>query len=172
MLCCKKVQILCCVVILTACGFQPVFKKGTESILESEMRHIKINPIKDRIGQQLRNHLVHDVTPLGGSRTKKYILDVTLNESKQNLAIKKSEVATRANLHLTAKYEIRLSANGALLTAGQSQITTSFNILSQSFGTIVAEQNARSRAIREISSDIGIKIASFFKIREDSSKKK
>jgi hypothetical protein len=44
---------------------------------------------------------------------------------------------------------------------------TSYNILSQTFGTIIAEKDARARAVREISSDLTNKIASFFRLNKN-----
>jgi LPS-assembly lipoprotein len=137
MLWCKRAQIICGLVIISACGFQPVLKKGATSLLESEMRYIEITPIADRIGQMLRSHLVQEITPLGKSRTTKYKLRVTLKETKQNLAIKKSEVATRANLYFVAIYELTMKSNGRLLVKGRSHMTTSFNILNEPFSTMV-----------------------------------
>ena len=166
MLCCKRAQIIWSLIFILGCGFQPAFKKGTESIIESEMRFLEISPIKDRIGQKLRNHLVQEITPLGRARPSKYRLIITLSETKQNLAIKKSEIATRANLQFVAKYDVISKSSGALLTHGSSRITTSFNILNQSFATMVAEKNARDRAVREISADIGLKIAGFFRVNK------
>jgi LPS-assembly lipoprotein len=167
MLCYKKARIICSLIIISACGFQPVFKKGAKSILESEMRYIEISPIADRIGQKLRNLLVHEITPLGESGAAKYRLTVTLKETKQNLAIKKSEVATRANLHFVATYRMNIKSTGRLLIKGNSQMITSFNILTETFSTTVAEENARARAVREISADIGVKIAVFFRTNKD-----
>jgi hypothetical protein len=54
-----------------------------------------------------------------------------------------------------------------LLIKGNSHMITSFNILTETFSTIVAEENARARAVREISADIGVKIAGFFRTNKD-----
>ena len=163
MLYCKKAQIICCLIVVTACGFQPVFKEKGGSILKNDLRYIEISPIADRIGQKLRNHLVHEITPFGKSRVSRYRLTVTLSEAKQNLAIKKSEVATRANLRFSAYYKLIKKSNGRVLIKGKSNVITSFNILTESFSTMVAEKNARARAVREISADISVKIASVFR---------
>ena len=166
MLYCKRAQIICCLIVVTACGFQPVFKEKGGSILKNELRYIEISPIADRTGQKLRNHLVHEITPFGKSRVPRYRLAVTLSETKQNLAIKKSEVATRANLRFSADYKLIKKSSGHVLIRGKSNMITSFNILTEPFSTMVAEKNARARAMREISADIGVKIASFFKSKK------
>ena len=156
--------------MLFGCGFQPIFGTGPGSEIRKEMGYIEISPISDRIGQQLRNHLVHQITPMGGASVTKYKLKVTLTESKQNLAIKKSEIATRANLRFNANYEIILKSNGKRIARGHSRMTTSYNILNQTFSTLMAEKNARKRAVREISADISSKIYSFFRLNRDKIK--
>ena len=167
MLFCKKAIILFSLLMLFGCGFQPILGTRTGSEIRKEVRYIEISPIADRIGQQLRNHLVHDIMPLGGSSVTKYKLIVKLTESKQNLAIKKSEIATRANLRFNANYEIVLKSNGKKIAGGHSRMTTSYNILNQTFSTLMAEKNARKRAVREISADISSKIYSFFRLNRD-----
>jgi LPS-assembly lipoprotein len=152
------------VLVVSGCGFHPIFGERGEAIIGSEMRNIEISPIADRLGQQLRNHLAQDINPFGKSHNSKFVLTVVLNESKQNLAIKKSEIATRANLTFVATYKITRKSTGAVLTEGSSRMITSYNILTQTFGTLIAEKNARARAVREISSDLTNKIASFFRL--------
>ena len=153
--------------VLTGCGFQPIYGDGTNSVFETEMRHIEISPIKDRIGQQLRNELEQRITPKGRARVAKYSLKVTLNESRQGLAVKKSEIATRANLNLRASYNIVEKSSGAVIATGNSRMVTSYNILTKTFATLMAEKDARSRAVREISVDITSKIAAFFKLNRN-----
>ena len=156
--------------ILFGCGFRPILGTKTGSEIRKEVRYIEISPIADRIGQQLRNHLVHAIMPLGRARVTKYKLIVKLTESKQDLAIKKSEIATRANLKFNANYEIILKSNGKRLAGGHSRMITSYNILNQTFSTLMAEKDARKRAVREISADISSKVYSFFRLNRDKIK--
>ena len=171
MLFCKNAVIAFSLPMLFGCGFQPIFGTGVNPEISSEIRYIEISPISDQIGQQLRNHLVHNITPMGGLGVTKYKLNVTLTESKQNLAIKKSEIATRANLRFVAKYELIFKSGGKPITTGQSRMTTSYNILKQTFATLIAEKDARKRAVREISADIGDKLSTFFRLNRDKIKK-
>ncbi|MBT3916064.1 MAG: hypothetical protein HOF23_06795 [Rhodospirillaceae bacterium] len=152
---------------LTACGFEPIYGAGDNSVFESDMREIEISPIENRIGQQLRNELEQRISPKGRARISKYILKVTLSENKQGLAVKKSEIATRANLSFRASYNVTQKSTGETLTAGSSRMVTSYNILTKTFATLMAEKDARKRAVREISVDITSKVAAFFKLNRD-----
>ena len=152
---------------LTGCGFEPIYGAGPSSVFETDMREIEISPIKNRLGQQLRNELEQRITPKGRARISKYVLSVTLSESKQGLAVKKSDIATRANLTFRASYKITRKIGGEVLTSGSSRMVTSYNILTKTFGTLMAEKDARKRAVREISVDITSKVAAFFKLNRD-----
>jgi len=46
-------------------------------------------------------------------------------------------------------------------------MVTSYNILTKTFATLMAEKDARKRAVREISVDITSKVAAFFKLNRD-----
>ena len=159
----KYAQISVVLILASGCGFKPIFSAGTESEVIKEMQYIEVTPIENRIGQQLRNHLEHTITPLGRAYPSKYLLKVILTEKKQSLAIQKSKIATRANLTFKAQFKLILKSNEALITKGNSRMTTKYNMLAQTFATLMAEKDARKRAVRELSVDISSKIAVYFK---------
>ena len=148
--------------LLTGCGFEPIYGSAGPSNISAELSTIRVAPIKDRIGQQLRNLLLDQINPIGSPREPKYNLTVQISESKQELAIKKTDVSTRANLTFTAKFQLKgLEQFAGRMLTGQAEIVTSYNILSSNFGTLATEQNARRRAVRELSNDITNRIASY-----------
>ena len=87
---------------------------------------------------------------------------VVLDETKQDLAIKKSQIATRANLTFRADYRLISKTDGSVLDKGSARITTKYNVLDETFATLMAEKDARTRAVREISAAIATQIAVFF----------
>lgn len=146
--------------LLVGCGFQPIYEGSGKPHIKSEMATIKIAKIKDRLGQQLRNSLLDHFNPFGAPKAPNYILYVTLTISKQNIAFKKSKLSTRAILTLIANF--RLSGKGKNLGkhySGTSKILVSYNILNSHFATLAAEQDAKTRATRELSADISNRIA-------------
>ena len=164
----KKHFLLFSLAFLTACGFKPIYGTGPNSVLINEMRYIKVMPIENRIGQQLLNHLEQMIAPEGSSQPKKYLLKVVLQESKQTLALKKSKISTRANIRFSASYNLIDKSENRPLADGNSHIVASYNILSQNYATLIAEKDARKRAVREIARDITIKLATFFQRERQS----
>ncbi|MDP6174700.1 MAG: LPS assembly lipoprotein LptE, partial [Rhodospirillales bacterium] len=122
-------------------------------------------PIADRIGQLLHNDLLDRMNPFGKPQSPPYSLAVKVTESRQELAVQKTELATRANLKIVANFTLKKHGQKpAELLRGTGQATISYNILTANFATMMAEKDARRRAIREISAEITDKLASFFRL--------
>ena len=158
----KLIYSLAALGVLTGCGFEPIYGSAGPSNISAELSTIQVAPIKDRIGQQLRNLLLDRINPTGSPRKPKYNLTVQISESKQELAIKKTDISTRANLRFTAKFQLQgIEQFAGRMLTGEAKIVTSYNILSSNFGTLATEQNARQRAVRELSNEITNRIASY-----------
>ncbi len=162
----RSLVLLATAVLLMGCGFRPLYGSGDAAQTASQLAAIQVRPIENRIGQILHNHLLDLLTPRGQPRRPKYVLDVRLKETIARLGVEKSELATRANLRIRAKF-LLLSPGGGPLFNGQSVTISSFNILgSDDLATLVAEKDARARAVRQISGDLRRRIAAYFLQRQ------
>ena len=130
--------------------------------MNDEFTYIGVASIKDRIGQKLRNNLLHQLQLSGRPKEKKYDLIVELEESIQSFAVRKSAIATRSNLTVIAKYVLVSAVNPQTLLSSSEQATVSYNIYNSKFATLVAHRNAHERAIRSLSKDIVISLAIYF----------
>ena len=103
----RTIAFLAVLGLLGACGFRPLYGDRTAAGgAPSELASIKIAAIPDRIGQQLHNYLLTALNPRGQPRRPRYILHTRINESISSLAVRKSAFATRANLAVTAHYNL------------------------------------------------------------------
>ena len=143
---------------LSGCGFGPLYGKNNARIVP-ELSAIKITPIKDRSGQILRNYLLNDLTPRGEPQKPRYTLRVTLTESIQNLGIQKDETATRANLINTVDYKLTRKVDGADIYSGISLSTSSYDILTNQFANLAAEQDARNHNLKRLSEEIKLNLS-------------
>lgn len=150
-------------VVLAGCGFRPLYWKGSGAT-SAEMGAIKIDPISDRSGQILRNHLLDKLNPIGSPTAPRYTLKVKLTEAKRELAIRVDEVATRANLTFNAAYTL-VDPGGRILNSGTARATASYNILRDDFATISSEKNARARGMIVLSQEIQTRIEIFLNRR-------
>jgi LPS-assembly lipoprotein len=155
-------QIFLCI-ILTACGFYPLYStKGSANII-ADFSSIYISPSRDRIGQMLSNELKHLLNPLREPIKPKYRLTTMLSKSINSLAIKKTALATRSNLTVTSQHTLIDSGSSIILSTGVNKITVSYNIFSSDYATLSAEKDAKERAIKELAQDIRLQIGAYFK---------
>ena len=151
--------------LLFGCGFSPVYSGGPGAKVKQDLSMVAIRSIPNRVGQRLRNYLINIINPNGRPAAPKYFLSVSLQESKQTLAIQKTEIATRANLFFIAKFSLSQRGQAGPLLSEQTSSMTSYNILTSEFATLVAERDARDRAVREMSIEIANQLALFLASR-------
>ena len=150
-------------IAVTACGFQPLYgSKGSANIV-TDFSDVRVEPIKDRIGQLLSNELKHLLNPLRTPINPKYSLITTLTQSTRSLAVKKTALATRANLLINSSYRLVDIQSRETLTSVTNSITVSYNIYSSQYATLSAEKDAIKRATKELAQDIRLQIGIFFK---------
>jgi len=119
--------------------------------------------MKDRVGQQLHNELERLLHPGGAAPRYTSRLQAELKESTSSLAVKKSAFATRGNLTVTANYILRETSTGQTLLSASNAITVSYNIFSSEFETLMAEKDARKRAVRELAQEIRIRLGVYLR---------
>ena len=158
------ISLISLTLFISGCGFQPLYQHDTasHSILK-ELSLIRIAPIDDRIGQQLRNFLQDDITPRGRPTNPSYELIVKMNKTRRDLVLLQDATSTFAKISLHASYTLTNFTTGATLTSGNVTAKTGFTITQSEYANIRAETEAASRASREISYDITRQLALFLK---------
>lgn len=149
--------------VLGACGFEPLHaRRAGQTAAASELATIRVDPIRDRLGQQLRNHLLDILTPRGRPAVPRYILSVSLAESTAELAIRKNAFATRVNYGLTASYQLMDAETEKSVFTGGGRVVGSYNISQSEYATLIATKDARAKAVREMSENIRTDLGVFF----------
>ncbi len=147
------------VLLLPACGFRPVHDARSDANAAT-LSTIDVARIEDRKGQQLRTMLRARLSPKGPADRALYRLTVTLTESKAELAIRRDESATRANLTLIAQFTLeRLPPYAPGVFTGSALSTNSYNVLVSDYATLSAENDARNRALRALAEEISLRSA-------------
>jgi len=149
--------------LLTGCGFEPLYGHRGAVNASNELASIHIKPIKDRIGQELHNHLLDIMNPHGRPARPQYNLEITLKSSSGNVAVSKEALATRVNYTLSTSFTLLSTKTGKIVRTGSDRVITSFNVLTSNFATKSAENDAQTRAVRQAAFNIQTQIASFFK---------
>lgn len=158
----RPLLLIVALLLLGACGFQPLHAKRGGRAAAADLATIYVNRIQDRAGQQLRNHLLDILTPRGSPREPRYYLSVNLTESIQELAVRKDSFATRANFQLSATYQLTDAKSKRSLLVSGSRVVSGYNISQSEFATLIAEKDARSKAVQQISEDIRSRLGVYF----------
>jgi len=145
------------------CGFQPLYgQRDNETSVSTDLAAVRVDPLRDRVGQQMHNFLRDRLNPDGQPVAPSYRLRVLLSESRRELGVRRDETATRANLRMTANFSLLDYNGGGELLSGRSTSTTSYDILDNPFASTVSEDDARQRALREVADEIQARLALYF----------
>jgi len=160
----KFVAVLTLLVTVTGCGFQPLHGRVSDGrSTQAVLSQVRVEVIRDRPGQVLRNFLLDRLSPRGVSLDPRWSLKVEVSESIVSLGVLKTSEATRANLWFRGSFSLTpLKDQGEALT-GTIETVSSFDIQSAEFGTLSAEKDARIRALRQMSDDLVSRIAVHFR---------
>ncbi|CUW37946.1 conserved protein of unknown function [Magnetospirillum sp. XM-1] len=143
----------------TGCGFKPMYgtPSGAAAGVDVDLAAIRIEPIKDRVGQQLRNALVQRLSPRGEAADYTYTLTVRLTESVSNLGFRKDTFATVANLTMSA--QVQLTKEASTILGDSVSTTVYFDHLGPRYASVATERDAEERALTQLADDIRNRIA-------------
>lgn len=143
------------------CGFRAIHATAGSSAADSpvgaDMARVRIEPINNRVGQQVRNALVERLSPRGEPADPLYSLRIELSETTADVGYRKDGYATLGNLTLTAA--IRLQRDGVSLLNESASTVASFDYLGPRYASVVMERDARERAATQIADDIRGRVA-------------
>ena len=146
---------------LSACGFRPMYGVNSyDPDVAQELAQIRVEPIKDRQGQLIRNALANALSPSGEPVHWRYHLDVFLQVSESQEAISSDNTSTRDahSVHVT----FRLYDGNTAIVAGDFTQVSSFNFLQQHYSNIAAEEDVKNRAGPDIANEIRNRLAAYF----------
>ncbi len=149
---------------LGACGFSPLYAENKQGeTVSDKLATVRVEPLRDRVGQQMHNLLRDRFNPKGQPAAADYSLVMSVTETIRELAVRQDETATRANLTLDANFGLRRTNDGEEVLNGRSTSTTSYDILREPFASTISERDARDRALREVADDVQARVAIFFR---------
>ena len=169
----KKLYLLFLTIVLSACGFRPLyvqhtseanwfFDKNADTSINAEMAQIKIVTVKDRFGQEMKNHLLDSLTPKGAPKQPKYrlVLSVISRDVVQQ-AMRDDVTATNERITYKIGYQLFGYPSEKLLN-GESMAVVSYDILSDPFSTTMSQKKAESDAAKIITDDITLRLGAYF----------
>jgi LPS-assembly lipoprotein len=150
---------------LSGCGWEPLYADRETGPADADMRAIKVDPIPERIGQRLALALRESLNPDGATAPQRYRLSILLSTSRSDLGIQQTGLGSRGKLDATAIISLRDIKTNATLFYTSSHVAESFDILANEYASVVAEDDARTRAVEELRRDIMTRLTLFLQRR-------
>ena len=153
---------------LSGCGFRPLYGSrnpgggATGNVaVDQQLAGIRIEPIANRLGQQLHNALRDGFNPLGQPAVSTHRLSVKLVTRVYGALAQSDLSASRRNVELTAFYQLADGAGNVVLT-DQSQTTTGYDEFDDPLNDISANEHAQERGVLQLAELIKTRVAVFF----------
>ena len=155
-------------VALAGCGFQPVYgTQGAGYAAQEVTAAIEIAPIKDRVGQRIRNQLIRQLTPDGEPVDAPYLMRLQVSVSERNVFTRVDREVDRASVMVTVAYKVFDAATlnstdpekpPVVIYADKAFAESSFNRFSSDpttgvgseFSNVRARIDAENRAASEV----------------------
>lgn len=149
---------------LAGCGFRPLYGRANSNAAglspDKQMAGIRIEPIANRLGQQLHNALRDRFNPLGQPSSAAYSLRVQLTERTYGALTKPDLSATRRNVELNA-YIYLSDTSGNQVLYDRAVITSGFDEFDDPLNDISAREDAERRGTLQLADQIRSRVAVF-----------
>jgi LPS-assembly lipoprotein len=149
---------------LAGCGWHPLYGENLDAgggpSAAAEMAYVHIQPIADRVGQQLYNMLRDRMNPLGVPQDPRYDLVVTLKQTTVQELINPDQTASRIDITLTADYNLFTRAKpGQSVFHATSRTTTAYDLLDDPYASVVSADDAKRRGAQSLADEISNRVA-------------
>jgi LPS-assembly lipoprotein len=142
------------------CGFRPLLAvpdSGPGAVSSRETESVAIGPIKDRLGQMLRNALVERLTPRGEPADPRCVMAVELTRTASDLGYRRDSYATLGSLTLSGM--VTMNCGGVGVLSDNISTLVNFDYLGPRYASIAMERDAEERAVVQMADEIRSRVA-------------
>jgi LPS-assembly lipoprotein len=146
---------------LAGCGFHPLYGKDSDdaSVLD-KLADIRVDPMRDRQGQLVRNALLIALSPQGEPERPRYHLGVTWVITQSQQALRTDDTATREIDNYAVTYRLYEGATPVL--AGTFSEIFSFDFLINHYANVSSENDIMRRAAESMAAELRNRLAGYF----------
>jgi hypothetical protein len=150
--------------LTSGCGFEPVYSKRTTGKSSTALSQVKVMPVPGRLGQLFVAALEDKLNPNASNATIRYELKPNISVQMVPISIAADGTASRFRVLYQTNYTIYDREVGKQIHTDRIQRSGSYEVLIEAdYSTYVAEQDALSRGIDELSQDYLLRVAAFLK---------
>jgi len=152
---------LAALMTVAACTMQPLYGRlPSGRAVGGVLSQISIDPVNDRVSQEVRNQLLFLLSGNGADATSP-VYRMTLNVSFVESALGITPVASAPaySVAVTASYQVTAIATGKIVLRDTSRGTTSYDRINQAYANSRAALDAQNRAAEVVAEDIRTRLA-------------
>jgi len=153
---------------VTGCGFRPLYGTRTPTGgasgspgIDRQLAAVRVEPIANRLGQQLHNQLRDGLNPLGQPVSSSHRLYVALSVRTYGALTRTDLSATRRNVEVTATYRL-VDNSGNVVVYDSSQTVTGYDEFDDPLNDISAGEHAQDRSTIQLAELIKVRLAAYF----------
>lgn len=168
----KFLLILISVVLLSGCGFKPMYGQFSDGDgnLREIMANIRVADITEqgrasRIGQVVRNGLLDRLTPYGETKSAEYILTVTFLIEEHGYGIREDESVTLQNLKLVTVFQLEEVATSKVILDSSARALVTYDLAQSDYSNMIARNASLKRLAQEVANQMASRIGAFFSQR-------
>jgi hypothetical protein len=159
----SRATIATTLLLLTACGFQPMYGDASKGGNSAVRGNIAIDPMGGHEGQIFKIALEDKFNPEGLSTANaEYHLQVTLFKTLIPSVVKSDGTIQRYDIRLDSQFRLMKTGVVKPVYSGRLIRTGSYNAaINANFATYEAEQDVIERTLQELAEDYVMRIASY-----------
>ena len=154
--------VLAAALVLGACSVQTLYGPTTVSggsAVQSTLTRISVEPVNDRVGQQVRNRVIFQMA--GGKEISDplYHMTLTVTYRQEGLGITVTEASPVYSVIVQATFTVKKVGTDEVLVTGTSRASASYNYVNSMYANSRAEIDAQNRAAEQVGNEIAIRVA-------------
>ena len=144
--------------LLSACGLQPLYSGGSGGVVASTLAGIEVGPIEGKAGW-LMNGALRD--RLQGAGAPRYRLEVELDDRITGFGVRRDDAVTRERRTLRARYRLIEVGPGTVVLDATAGSDAGIDVVGSDYATIAAENSALERLTGVVADQIVERVALF-----------
>lgn len=148
---------------LGACSVQPLYGPSNfidgGGAVQANLTRISVDEVGDRVGQQVRNRVIFQMTGGKPISSPLYNMSLTVTSRETGLGITAIEASPVYSVQVQATYKVTRIGSGEVVVAGTSRAAASYNRVNQIYANTRAKIDAENRAAEQVGNEIVVRVA-------------
>ncbi len=145
---------------LAACTVQPLYGPAAGGgHVQSALTRIEVEPVDDRVGQQVRNNVIFQMTGGKAIADPIYRMKLTVTSKEVGLGVTSIDASPIYQIQVAATYSVTRIDTGVEIVRHTARGSASYNRSNQAFANSRAKIDAENRAADSVANDISIRVA-------------